>query len=421
MKKLRALHVRMNDADVGRVERDRHGRMVLRYEDAWRTSGAAIPLSVALPLSARQHDSGVEPYLWGLLPDNEVILDRWATRFQTSASNALGLLGHVGADCPGAVELLTEEAASRASRDQVEWLDERAIAGRLRRLRADSSLWREEQDAGQFSVGGAQAKTALLERNGRWGIPSGRIPTTHIFKPGMRELRGHAENEHFCLSLLRELGLPSATSSVERFEDETAIIITRYDRANVGDRIVRVHQEDLCQATATMPSAKYQNEGGPGARTVVDLLRRHSSDANTDVATFIDAQIVSWAIVATDAHAKNYSFLHGPLRVRLAPLYDVASILPYAEPGLHKVKLAMSIGGKYRVNDIGPRQWMRFAEEVRIDEGIMRESLARVLGALPDAVLAVLKTMKRDGVTHDVVKKLADAITKRARALSKTL
>jgi serine/threonine-protein kinase HipA len=415
----RVLFVQMNEVDVGRIERDRHGRPVLHYDDAWRTSVRAVPLSLSLPLSAGQHRKALEPYLWGLLPDNELILDAWAARLHTSARSAMGLLAHVGADCPGAVQLLTEDTRRDRGVDDIVWLSERELAERLRKLRADSSLWREGDDAGQFSLGGAQAKTALV-RDGlrRWGIPSGRIPTTHIFKPGMRELAGHAENEHFCLSLVRELGLPAALSTVEHFEDQTAIVVQRYDRARVEGSVVRIHQEDLCQATGTSPASKYQNEGGPGASAIIEVLQTHSANTQEDVTTFIDALVISWVIVATDAHAKNYSVLHAPGRVRLAPLYDIASILPYAEAQLRRVKLAMSIGGKYRVNEIRTPEWLRLAAELGIEADRVRASLARILGAMPDAVDTVRKAVRRDGIRHTVVKKLADTITRRARALA---
>jgi serine/threonine-protein kinase HipA len=418
----RVLFVLMNEGAVGRVERDGHGRPVLHYDGEWRTGARGVPLSLSLPLSAAHHRKEVEPYLWGLLPDNQLILDQWAARFHTSARSAIGLLAHVGADCPGAVQLLTEDAVRNPSPDEIAWLSEREIAERLRKLRADSSLWREGDDAGQFSLGGAQAKTALLRDDHKgWGIPSGGIPTTHIVKPGMRELAGHAENEHFCLSLARELGLPAALSTVEHFEDQTAIVVERYDRARVDDSVVRIHQEDLCQATGTLPAAKYQNEGGPGASAIIEVLRAHSANAAEDVATFIDALLISWVVVATDAHAKNYSVLHAPGRIRLAPLYDVASILPYTEPQLRRVKLAMSIGGKYRVNEIGARQWQRFAAEIAVDEDVVRGSVARIVREMPDAVEAVRKAVHRDGIRHAVIRKLAEAIATRARKLADDL
>ena len=74
---------------------------------------------------------------------------------------------------------------------------EAEIAARIRQLREDQSAWRRPGDTGQFSLAGAQPKTALLLQDGRWGVPSGRIPTTHILKPPSADFDGHAENEHF--------------------------------------------------------------------------------------------------------------------------------------------------------------------------------------------------------------------------------
>src|SRR5690606_30993319 len=103
----------------------------------------------------------------------------------------------------------------------------------------------------------------------------------------------------------------SARSEVARFEDEVAIVIERYDRVPLPDQpsgatpqLVRVHQEDMCQALSVLPTRKYQNEGGPGPEAIVSLLREHSSAAREDVRTFVDALTFNWLIAGTDAHAK---------------------------------------------------------------------------------------------------------------------
>src|SRR6202043_1593433 len=113
------------------------------------------------------------------------------------------------------------------------WLDEAAVAERLRLLRADPSAGREAKDTGQFSLAGAQPKTPLLFENGRWGVPSGRVPTSHILKPPTGEFDGHAENEHFSLELARALGLAVPNSAIMHFENEIAIVVERYDRISV--------------------------------------------------------------------------------------------------------------------------------------------------------------------------------------------
>ena len=344
----------LDGKEVGRVHRDARGRLTFVYEDEWRNAADAYPLSLSMPLGAKEHGrSVIEAFLWGLLPDNERVLDRWAAKFQVSARNAFALISHVGEDCAGAVQFVTPdrlETIRRGKEDKVDWLDESDIAIRLKALREDHAAWRLPRDTGQFSLAGAQPKTALLLKNGRWGVPSGRLPTTHILKPPTGHFDGHAENEHICLMLARSLRLPAAQSKVMRFKEEIAIVIERYDRQHKGNDIVRVHQEDICQALGTMPTKKYQNEGGPSATNIVELLRNYSTDREDDLDTFVAALGFNWLIAGTDAHAKNFSLLLGARRVRLAPLYDVASILPYDEFDMHKVKLAMKIGGEYKLD-----------------------------------------------------------------------
>ncbi|WP_245161737.1 MULTISPECIES: HipA domain-containing protein [Bradyrhizobium] len=96
------------------------------------------------------------------------------------------------------------EALKTGRDDKIEWLDEPEIANRLQALREDHAAWRLPGDTGQFSLAGAQPKTALVLRDSKWGIPSGRIPTTHILKPPTGHFDGHAENEHICLQLARD-------------------------------------------------------------------------------------------------------------------------------------------------------------------------------------------------------------------------
>src|SRR5207253_5610825 len=121
----------------------------------------------------------------------------------------------------------------------------------------------------------------------KWGVPSGRLPTTHILKPPIPEFDGHVENEHFCLLLAGSLGLPVPKAEVIRFEDQEAIVIERYDRVRVRGTLRRVHQEDICQALG-LPPTKYENVGGPGVRQIIELLRTFSTDRNEDIESFID-------------------------------------------------------------------------------------------------------------------------------------
>jgi serine/threonine-protein kinase HipA len=70
--------------------------------------------------------------------------------------------------------------------------------------------------------------------------------------------------------------------------------------------------------------------------------------------------------------------------VRLAPLYDVASILPYPGIQVPKLKMAMKIGGEYRLRQIGIRQWRKLANEVRVDEDELIQQLRTLAEEIPD-------------------------------------
>jgi serine/threonine-protein kinase HipA len=423
--KARALTVLLGAQRAGSVEPGRNGRPTFTYDDGYRSDPNAVALSLSLPLAAREHKSReVEAFLWGLLPDNDRVLEGWGRRFHVSPRSVVGLLAEVGEDCPGAVQLVRPERVDRyqgAGRDPIQWIDASEIAARLRSMRHDPSAWRSEEDSGQFSLAGAQPKTALLVRDRRWGVPSGREPTTHILKPPLMDLEGHAENEHACLALARELGLPAARSEIRWFEDEVAIVVERFDRAPAArGRIVRVHQEDCCQALAVHPLRKYENDGGPGAAAIASLLRDHSTQPTQDIDTFVGALILSWLIGATDAHAKNYALLHAPQsRVRLAPLYDVASILPYDRFDPRKVKLAMNIGGTYRLRDIAVAQWRKLASRVGLSERDMVDRVRTMARDVGPAFDRVHERLRADGLSHDVLGRLSAAIAARANQCSR--
>ncbi|HME86233.1 MAG TPA: HipA N-terminal domain-containing protein, partial [Roseiarcus sp.] len=205
--------------EIGRVLRDNRGRLTFVYAEDWRQTRGAYPLSLSMPLAAAEHGhKPVEAFLWNLLPDNDAVLARWGQRFKVSPRNPFALLSHVGEDCAGAVQFVRPdrlEAVMGAGPATVEWLEDKDVAQRLRALREDRTSWRSPRDIGQFSLAGAQPKTALLHENGRWGVPSGRTPTTHILKPPTGAFDGHAENEHLCMRLASALGLIVARSQVQ--------------------------------------------------------------------------------------------------------------------------------------------------------------------------------------------------------------
>jgi len=160
-----------------------------------------------------------------------------------------------------------------------------------------------------------------------------------------------------------------------------------------------------------MPSKKYQNDGGLGPLAIGDLLRSYSSDPEADVDTFVDALGFNWLIAGPDAHAKNYSMLIGAgPHVRLAPLYDIASALPYDALDTSKIKSAMKIGGEYRLHEIGLRDWQRLARELRVDSERIVERLQAMAARLPDCVRAVHARSVKDGLDKTIMNRLAERL-----------
>lgn len=408
---------------VGEV-RHEGGRLDFQYDAAWVNDATAFPMSLSMPLVVRDHGhAATEAFLWGLLPDNEVVLQRWGQKFRVSPRNPFRLIEHVGEDCAGAIQFARPDRADRllgrSRKPTVCWISRRELEDRITVLVRDAAATRLGGDNGQFSLAGAQPKIALFRDSGsgRWGVPEGRTPTTHILKPSTGAFDGQTENEHFCLRLAGELGFAAVSSTVLDCAGIPVIAIERYDRLATGSAIRRIHQEDMCQALAVRPQKKYQNQGGPSAKSIMELIRAHSSASDEDAKRFADALILNWLIGGTDGHAKNYSLLLGEGdQVRLAPLYDLASCLPYPRQiPATTATLAMKIGPEYRLQRIGRRAWGAFARELRIPAKDLLARIDEVAALLPEAAERTAHSLAKDGIKHQVVSDLVEGIHSNTR------
>lgn len=416
----------MKDTLVALADGKTMGEVLLRgdrlsfcYSPDWQASESSFPLSLSMPLVAQEHGHRViEAFLWGLLPDNDGVLERWGRRFQVSARNPFRLLQHVGEDCAGAVQfvrpdrleplLVTDGPAS------IRWLDEEDLVARITAVVDDASATRLGGDSGQFSLAGAQPKTALYfdGKNARWGVPEGQTPTTHILKPATGAFAGHVENEHFCLRLAARLGLATARSWVMQCGEIPVIVIERFDRVERAGVMGRVHQEDFCQAAGIRPQLKYQNQGGPSPKEIGEILWASSSSPEADVLRFADSLIFHWLTAGTDAHAKNYSMLIAAgSRARLAPLYDLASAVPYPQQiQPRKATMAMKIGSHYRIREIRSRDWAKLARELRISPGEIVDRIGDMADRISVGTRVIAESLKREGINHPVVDTLAASL-----------
>ena len=383
------LTVLMDGRVAGTIDdSDNTGPAMFSYAEGYN----ATPLSV----SARdiRHRFYATPVIPGLLADNDAVRERWRSDYGAPSARPIDLLATaIGWDCAGAVQFCRPEEldALTGRGGSLSPLTESQVARIIARLRSDFTAWSSGPAAAAFSLAGAQSKTALRYSEGRWYRPLGDAATTHILKPAPSQWPDLDIVEHLSCAAAANLGLPTAKTECSHIGDERVLIVTRYDRRPAPDgEIARVHQEDLCQALDVSPERKYQNMGGPTPAEIASLLRAHSTQPDEDVERFRDALIYNWLIAATNAHAKNYSLMLAANQVRLAPLYDVCSFLPYRGDGpVGKIPLAMRIGRDYTITKADrPNAWKRTAEAMGLPPGETLERVADLARRLPESMTA---------------------------------
>lgn len=432
----RSLSVWSNGERVGTWTIPARGETQFLYDRAWRTSALGRPLSLSLPYTGDQPLRGdvVRAFFDNLLPDSEAIRKRLAMRYKLASIEAFDLLQEIGRDCVGAIQLLKEdEAPTDVMRIDATPMSEEDVEKHLIQITQAGLIGRDDaQDELRISLAGAQEKTALLWHNGAWMRPHGATPTTHILKlplglVGHRkaDLSASVENEWLCMNLLAEFGLPVPQTAILTFGAQKVFGVERFDRRThpSGKWIMRLPQEDFCQALGVPPYLKYESDGGPGLADLAAVLRG-SERAEADLTTLLTSQVLFWLMAAPDGHAKNFSIhLLAEGRYKLTPLYDVMSIWPIEGRGanqysLHRAKLAMAVSGKsrhYRHPDIQRRHFNSTAARyfLRPDaENIIEGVLERVGGAI-DAVAARLPA----GFPERVAASIFNGLVQSARQL----
>jgi serine/threonine-protein kinase HipA len=431
------LNLWMNGLQVGHWEATRSGERLV-YRDDWIDDPQGRPLSLSLPFTpGNQPYRGqiVADYFDNLLPDSEPIRRRIATRYKTGSTAPFALLAALGRDCVGALQMLPpDEAPTDLTSINGRALSASEIAQLLRRTTSASAPGQDDplEDL-RLSIAGAQEKTALLRHRNRWLLPEGSTPTTHIFKlplglvGNMRaDMRTSVENEWLCSQIVAAYGLPVARCHIARFDDQKVLIVERFDRrpSSDGTWIVRLPQEDMCQATGTSALHKYESDGGPGIEAIMEVLSG-SQRASTDRRNFFITQMIFWLLAATDGHAKNFSIAHLPgSRYEATPLYDVLSAHPIIGAGAgrlaaQKVKLAMAVRGKnvhYLLNQIQRRHWIAQGQRVGFSAADV-EAMIDALTALTETVIDEVSSLLPEDFPMDI----AAAIFEGMRRLNRKL
>lgn len=372
-----------------------------RYHEEWHESEYARSLSLSMPLAPGNPEyrgNVVTNYFDNLLPDSDSIRRRLAIKFKANGTSAADLLSAVGRDCVGAVQIIPKGAeAPSLSGVSGRLLDEKGVAKMLRDTTSENPLDRPDGDNElRLSIAGAQEKNALLFHEGNWYVPHGATPTTHIFKLPLglvgnmaADMSTSVENEWLCSRIMFHFDIPVAPCEPLIFEDQLgavkALVVKRFDRVfePQAGLILRLPQEDFCQALGVNSLYKYEQDGGPSALKIMNLLR-YGSEPETDCLNFFKTLVIFWLLAATDGHAKNFSIhLKEQGRYAMTPLYDVLSAHPVIGKKANqipkqKVKLAMAVHSRnkhYHVFSLLRRQWIEFGSQL----GFSTDVIERVL------------------------------------------
>jgi len=424
------LRVLLNNRLVGRLQKEPSGAIYFRYDESWLSKGNATPVSLSLPLRDDAYKGErVAAVFENLLPDSEMLRRRVAERVGAKGIDAYSLLSQIGRDCVGALQFIPDgyDAVSDATDITGKIISNEEIEKLLKNL-VRAPLGLDLNQDFRISVAGAQEKTALLRHKGKWWKPHGTTPTTHILKPQIGilpngvDLSNSVENEYYCLKLMAAFGLQVNAAEMKVFGKTKTLVIERFDRQRTDKgRLLRVPQEDCCQALSCPPSRKYQNEGGPGMVDILKLLNAGDTPAE-DQKAFLKSQILFWLIGGTDGHAKNVSIFLGPGgRFHLTPFYDVLTSQPSLDARQierKQMKLAMSVGESrhYRIDEIKGRHFIQTVERAGLPGSLAVAALEEVAKAGESAMKKVEKELP-SGFPKKIHASVKAALTSRLQSI----
>ena len=379
---MRTLDVYLHDSRVGQFTQNDSGELGFLYAPNWLESKAAQPLSMSLPLQVEAFTNiECRGFFGGILPEEEK-RERIAKNLGISKKNDFAMLAEIGGECAGAVTFVPGGLDLSASKPKYRLLTEEGLAAILRDLPKRPLMAGEEGI--RLSLAGAQDKITVYRSEHGYSVPLYGAPSTHILKPAIEKYKDTVTNEAVCMKLAKAVGLPVAEVEIVSIDCIDTLAVTRYDRKKLkSGELIRIHQEDFCQALGIVSEMKYQNEGGVSLKQAFDLLRDVSAVPVIDLQHLLNAVIFNYLIGNHDAHSKNFSLIYVDGVVRLAPFYDLLSTVYYPELSN---KMAMKIGSKYKSEEVYPRHFEQFA----IEAGLSKPMVLKQVGSMADKILKAI-------------------------------
>jgi len=361
---------------VGTLERHTKGKVIFQYSQAW-LNNVKKPISLSLPCRAEQYPPAISTaFFENLLPENNArTILAFNRRFDKK--DVFAFLENFGEDCAGALSIIAEESKMDFTSGQYECINTQLVEA-LDKIMSNPKKYTlfPEMKKARLSIAGAQDKLPVYIEKNKFYLPvSSGSPTTHIIKPANAWFPDITKNEAFCMDLAQHIGLLVPESRLMKLGHHELFIVSRYDRNKTTQKVIRIHQEDFCQAMGLPADRKYQESGGPGFLQCRRLADEFLSDSGVDVRiNFARIMIFNYLIGNHDAHGKNFSIIHEP-NLKFAPFYDLLSTQVYPLDN----KFAMAIGRTYRHDRIKEHSFKQFARDMNIRPEKLNSLMAQMI------------------------------------------
>jgi serine/threonine-protein kinase HipA len=375
---------------VGFLNKENDGRLVFEYSNSWLDSPDAFAVSLSLPLRREPFkDERPGRFFANLLPEGR-LRSLVARRLGLSEENDYALLEAVGGECAGALSVLPEnqseslQATAEYTPLSTKELAEIAAAGEVLPFVTGERRTR-------LSLAGAQDKLPVLVEDGKYYLPVGNSPSSHILKFPNRDFSHLPANEVLITRLAEASGLRVVEVEWKVLGAGSACLVTRYDRRrNKSGSLVRIHQEDFCQAMGLSHTTKYEGEGGPLFSACFALVSKACTDPLPDTEQMLRWQAFNATVGNADGHAKNLSLLlETSHSIRLASFYDLVCTRAYRNLDRN---LAMRVGGVADPGQIRGKDWIRLAGEI----GVGGRFLLGLVREVAESVRSKLDTMAQE-------------------------
>jgi len=382
---------------VGTLDRHKKGRVVFQYSQDW-IGKESLPVSLSLPFRKEKFAPAVSTaFFENLLPEsNTRTVLAFNRRFDKK--DTFAFLENFGEDCAGALSIIPEDQEPDFTSGQYENIT-RELIEILDKILRDPERYKlyPEMKHAKLSLAGVQDKLPVYIKGAQFYLPKNSgSATTHIIKPINAGFTDIPRNEALCMELAQRSGFLIPNSKIMKVGGHELFVVDRYDRQEINKEIVRIHQEDFCQAMGYPAERKYQESGGPGFIECRELIDEYLSNQGvTNRFLFIRMMIFNYIIGNHDAHGKNFSILHNK-GFELAPFYDLVSTQVYPLDN----KFAMAIGQTFRFDRIKEHSFKIFAKDMNVRP--------KLLTSLVNEVCEVVKN-ELDGLIAEHEKNYGEA------------